>query len=270
MARTTHTPSLMQCGRVAALAARRAGALLARFLGRPRHVSTKRDARDLVTELDGRAERLIRRILNRAYPAFDILGEEQGLRGGRSPYRWIVDPLDGTMNFVHGVPFFGVSIGLEGHGQLLVGVIFDPMRRELFSAVRGHGAFLNGRRLVASRTPKLSQSLLSTGFSSQFRRQPAQYLRWFTTLERKSHAVRRMGSTALCLAYVAAGRLEAFYERDVWAWDVAAGIVLVREAGGHATDFSGRPPDLSAGELLASNGRIHGELRRWLRPSRRQ
>jgi len=169
------------------------------------------------------------------------------------------------MNFVHGLPFFGVSIGLEARGTLIAGVIYDPMRRELFTASAGGGAFLNGRRISVSSTRRLARSLLSTGFSSAFRASSRAYLRWFRRFEASSHAVRRMGSTALSLAYVAAGRLDGFYERDLWPWDVAAGILLVREAGGAVSNFQGRPVVLGDGRLVASNGRIHGEMLRVLR-----
>jgi myo-inositol-1(or 4)-monophosphatase len=254
---------------VAARAARAAGALLARRVGQPSSVGIKRHAADLVTELDRASERMIRQRLRHTYPDVGFLGEEQGARQRRAPARWIVDPLDGTMNFVHGVPLFGVSIALEHRGALVAGVVYDPMREELFQAARGQGAWLNGVRLRVSCTHRLGQSLLATGFSSRFRRHPAPYLAWFRTLESQAHAVRRLGTTVLSLAYVAAGRLEAFYERDLWPWDIAAGIVLVEEAGGCVSNFSGAPVQLSRGQLLASNGRTHRDILRILhRPSR--
>jgi myo-inositol-1(or 4)-monophosphatase len=173
---------------------------------------------------------------------------------------WIVDPLDGTNNFVHGLPMFGVSIGLERQGVMEVGVIYDPMRRELFVAVRGRGARLNGKRMRVSSTRTLAHSLLSTGFSTNFLTHTQPYLGWFQTLQRRSHGVRRLGSTVLSLAAVAAGRLEGFYERDLWPWDMAAGLLLVQEAGGMASDLSGRSPRLDAGQLVATNGHIHPQL----------
>jgi myo-inositol-1(or 4)-monophosphatase len=263
-ARMTKLP-LRRCVRAAAEAATSAGALLARHMGEATSVTTKRSVVDLVTEIDRASELLIRRRLAHAFPAFGFLGEEHGHHREGAGARWIVDPLDGTMNFVHGVPLFGVSIALEAAGRLVAGVVYDPMRRELYTAARGHGAFLNGRRLRVSRTRALGGSLLATGFSTTFRRHPATYLRWFRTLESRSHAVRRLGTTVLCLAYVAAGRLEAFYEQDLWPWDVAAGIVLVEEAGGRASDFRGGPVALDRGQLVASNGRIHGDILRALR-----
>lgn len=255
---------LRRCVTAAAEAAVAAGALLARHVGTTLSVETKRSAVDLVTKIDRASEVLIRRRLERAFPAFGFLGEEHGWRRAHAATRWIVDPLDGTMNFVHGMPLFGVSIGLESAGQLVAGVVYDPLRKELFTAARGQGAFLNGRRLRVSRTRALSGSLLATGFSTTFRRHPATYLRWFRTLESRSHAVRRLGTTVLSLAYVAAGRLEAFYERDLWPWDIAAGMVLVAEAGGCLSDFRGGPVVLDRGQLVASNGRIHRDVLRAL------
>lgn len=260
-------PSLLRCARTAASAAREAGTLIARFAGRPSSVSTKRSAKDLVTEVDRASERMIHRILHRAFPTFGFLGEEHGRDREASAYRWIVDPVDGTINFVHGMPFFCISIGLEHAGALVAGVIYDPLRQHLFSGTRGHGAFLNGKRLRVSRHRVLGDSLLSTGFSSKFRTTPQPYLRWFQTLEARTHAVRRLGSTALCLAYVAAGWLDGFYERDLWPWDIAAGLLLVEEAGGRVSDFENNPVSLTAGRVVASNGRIHEAMLQALRGS---
>ena len=249
---------------VAARAAVEAGALLARRVGRPKTVATKRSAIDLVTEVDRAAESLIYARLHRAFPRVGFLGEEQGRRGDDAADRWIVDPLDGTNNFVHGLPLFGVSIGLEQRGALVVGVIYDPMRRELFVSMKGRGAFLNRRRIHVSPTRSLAHSLLSTGFPTNFLKHDQPYLGWFQALQRRSHGVRRLGSTVLSLAAVAAGRLEGFYERDLWPWDMAAGILLVQEAGGRVSNVAGRAPILEAGQLVASNGHIHSQLLRVL------
>ena len=251
---------LTRYAEAAARAAVAAGALLARHAGHPKHVTTKRSAIDLVTEVDRAAERLIRRRLAQAFPRIGFLGEESGAHGDTATARWIVDPLDGTNNFVHGFPMFGVSIALERLGRVVVGVIYDPMRRELFMARQGGGAWLNGRRIHVSATHALARSLLSTGFSTQFLRHTQPYLRWFQTLQRGSHGVRRLGSTVLSLAAVAAGRLDGFYEQDLWPWDMAAGLLLVKEAGGRVTNCSGRVVVLTAGELVATNGRIHRPL----------
>lgn len=248
--------------RTASLAARQAGRLLAQHVGRPSSVATKSGINDLVTEIDHASEQMIHRILHRAYPDFGFLGEEHGRRRTASAYRWLVDPLDGTTNFVHGVPCFGVSIGLEHNGTLIAGVIFDPIRQQLFTAARGHGTFLNGKRLHVSRHRTLASSLLSTGFSANFRRHPQPYVRWFHTLESRSQAVRRIGSTALSLAYIAAGWLDGFYERELWPWDIAAGLLLVEEAGGRVTNFQGNSVVLAEGRMVASNGWIHREMLR--------
>ena len=284
--------------RAAEEAARAAGVLLRKHAGHPRRVATKRSPIDLVTEVDRASERLIAKILRSADPDIGLLGEEQGERRGRRPLRWVVDPLDGTINFVHGLPLFGVSIALQDqttdHGpqttdttrrthestlfshpssvveSLLVGVIYDPMRDELFSSAQGRGAFLNGHRIQVSPTRTLSQSLLSTGFPASFRTRSQPYLGWFEALQRASRGVRRLGTSVISLASVAAGRMEAFYERELWPWDIAAGILLVQEAGGRITDVAGRSlTSLEDGRLVASNGRIHRALVRALtRPSR--
>lgn len=259
----THT-TLTRYAQAAARAAMAAGALLAKSIGRPRRIDTKRSAIDLVTDVDRASERLIYQLLRRATPDCGFLGEELGERRPGAPCRWIVDPIDGTSNFVHGFPFFGVSIGLERRGQMAVGVIYDPMRRELFSAVKGRGAFLNNKRIHVSPARTLSGSLLSTGFSTQFLKRSQPYLRWFLTLQRSSHGVRRMGSTVLSLAAVAAGRLEGFYEQDLWPWDIAAGMLLVEEAGGRVSNVRGGPVVLGEDCFVASNGHIHRELLRAL------
>jgi len=202
--------------------------------------------------------------LPRTFPDHGFQCEESILQRERAPYRWIIDPLDGTTNFVHGLPWFAISIALSHRGVLVVGVIFDPMRQELFVATKGGGAFVNGHRLSVSRTRHLADSLLATGFSPRSLEHPKPYLTWFRAFQSRCHAVRRMGSSALTLAHVAAGRLDGFYERDLWPWDMAAGALLIREAGGRVSNFQGRPPILSRGRLVASNGRIHQQMLRLL------
>ena len=254
--------------RAAARAALEAGVLVRRFAGRPKSIRTKLTVIDLVTEVDRASERLIRRALHRAEPAFGFLGEEGGaVRPGASG-RWIVDPVDGTSNFVHGLPLFGVSIGLELEGRLVAGVIYDPTRRELFTATRSGGAFLNGARLRVSPVGRLSRSLLSTGFSAQFLEYTEPYLSWFKAFHRRSHGVRRIGSTVISLSAIAAGRMDGFYERDLKPWDMAAGILLVQEAGGRTTNLAGGPVVLEEGGLVASNGRIHRAMLAVLRQRR--
>ncbi len=258
------------CAREAIAAARQAGALLARYAGRPATVKTKRSAVDLVTEIDHASERLIAKRLERAFPAIGFLGEEHGHRRSDAPDQWVVDPLDGTLNFVHGVPLFGVSIGLVHRGRPVVGVVYDPSRRELFVAIHGRGATLNGRRIHVAPTRSFGHALLSTGFPVTFRTNPQPSLSWFQACQSRTHGVRRLGTTVLSLAYVAAGRLEGFYEENLWPWDIAAGIALVTEAGGRVSDFRGRPPALTAGRLVATNGPIHRPLLRVLAASVRR
>jgi myo-inositol-1(or 4)-monophosphatase len=223
---------------------------------------------DLVTVADRTSEKLIRERLAAAFPEHGIYGEE-GTRdrlGGE--FRWYVDPLDGTTNFAHGFPQFCVSLGLEQRdaalrpeedGRLVAAVIYDPIRDELFAAERGRGARLNGRPMRVSRTPELAEALIATGFPSRKRHQDTN-IHFYHEFTLRSHGVRRAGSAALDLAYVAAGRLEAFWEFNLNPWDTAAGILLVEEAGGRVTDFSGYAFRLDSREILASNGLIHAEL----------
>ena len=258
---------LTRCLDVAVRASRQAGKLLATHVGRPKTVQTKLSEIDLVTEIDRGSERLLHQVIQRHFPDHGFQGEERTRAHPESPFQWIVDPLDGTMNFVHGVPTFAVSIGLWHRHQPLVGVIHDPTRDETFTAIRGRGAWLNGRRMRVSPARQLATSLLSTGFSSKFRQDPKPYLRWFTAFQSRCHGVRRMGSTAISLAYVACGRQEGFYEQDLWPWDIAAGLLLVREAGGRVSDFHGRPVRLEQGEVLATNGLIHRQMLHLLAPA---
>ena len=255
--------------RSAERAARAVGPMLLRWMGRPRRVTTKRSAIDLVTEVDRRAERMIARALHRAAPAYGFVGEESG-RHGDDEYQWYVDPIDGTTNFIHGVPICCVSIALVHRGVPVVGVIFDPSRNELFAAVRGGGCTVNGRRARVSRHRRLSESLLATGFPSEFRRAPQAFLRPFIAFQQTTHAVRRMGSAALCLAYVACGRLDGVWEERVWPWDIAAALLLLREAGGCVTTFDGRPSTLADNHIVATNGRIHAATLSLMRRSRRR
>jgi myo-inositol-1(or 4)-monophosphatase len=234
------------------------GILLAEF-DRPVKISYKGEV-DLVTQADRRSEDAIVSRLLRYFPKHSIVAEEGTGQVGDSGHRWIVDPLDGTTNFAHGYPCFAVSIGLEEAGELLVGVIYQPITKELFTAARGEGAYLNERRIEVSQIDHLSTSLLATGFPSAKRaRNPNIHFYWNFTL--RSHGVRRDGSAALDLACVACGRFDGFWEFGLQPWDTAAGVLLVREAGGMVTSFSGQPYRTGDYETLASNGRIHTELR---------
>ena len=251
----------------AAEIAREAGARLREFLAQGVETEYKGDV-DLVTVADRTVEKLIRGRLGEAFPAHGIYGEEGTRERMEGEYRWYVDPLDGTTNFAHGFPQFCVSMGLEQRpaglepdqdGTLVAAVVYDPTRDELYTAERGQGATLNGRPMRVSRIPVLAEALLSTGFPSRKRHQSPN-VHFYQEFTLRSHGVRRAGSAALDLAYVAAGRLEAFWEFNLNPWDTAAGILLVEEAGGSVTDFAGNPFKLDSREILASNGLIQAEL----------
>jgi myo-inositol-1(or 4)-monophosphatase len=236
-----------------------AGSILLSEFDRPAKISYKGEV-DLVTEADRHSEAAIVGRLRKYFPKHTIVAEEgSGQEGSEGRYRWIVDPLDGTTNFAHGYPCFAVSIGFEEAGELRVGVIYQPLTRELFTTLRGEGAYLNEKRIGVSQIDHLSKSLLATGFPSSKRAQnPNIHYYWNFTL--RSHGVRRDGSAALDLASVACGRFDGFWEFGLHPWDTAAGVLLVREAGGVVTNFSGQPYHPGDYETLASNGRIHREL----------
>jgi len=246
--------------RVAVDAARAAGQLLHREHPRTRQVSFKGTSTNLVTEMDGRAEALVVDALLKQFPDDGILGEEGSARPGRSGRRWVIDPLDGTTNYTHGLPVYAVGIGLERDGIVELGVVYDPTRDEMFVGERGAGAWLNDARLSVSATPALDVSLLTTGFPYDLRTNPDNNLREYATFAARARAVRRMGSALIDLAYVAAGRFDGFWELTLGPWDVAAGAVLVEEAGGRVSDLHGGPLDINAPRLVASNGRIHDEI----------
>ena len=217
---------------------------------------------DLVTEADVAVEQDIRARVARHFPGHVFLGEEQSqsASAGESPFRWIVDPIDGTTNFVHGLPLFCVSIALEIEGRVDVGVVYAPIADELFTTERGEGARLNGHRIHVTGEAALIDALLVTGFPPQARDAQDEQLVIFGEFLSRARAVRRLGSAALDLAYVAAGRFDGFWERSLHGWDVAAGALLVEEAGGRVTGFSGGSFDPFGGELLASNGALHPQL----------
>ncbi len=253
--------------------AREAGRVLAEKFGRALQVSNKGDI-DLVTESDLASEKLIVERIRSYYPRHAILAEESGASPARegagrssssssSDYKWIIDPLDGTTNYAHGYPVFCVSIALEHEGRIVVGVIYDPTRDELFAAERGEGATLNGRRIRVSETDDLNRALLCTGFPYDVRER-GEFARHFTNFIMHAQAVRRDGSAALDLAYVACGRFDGFWEEGLRPWDVAAGTLLVEEAGGRVTHYDGAPFNVYTPPIVASNGLIHDEVLRVL------
>jgi len=218
---------------------------------------SKKGVRDLVTDVDLECERLCRALIAERFPDHDVLAEELGAEAtGRPPARcrWIFDPLDGTTNYTHGLPIFCASLALQIDGRTEVGAVYDPSRRELFTAERGEGAFLNGRALAVSDTVEAIDALLVTGFPYFYKQELVEL---FGTFLQRARAVRRLGSAALDLCYVAAGRFDGFWEQHLKPWDVAAGALIVEEAGGRITGMDGLPFDLMAGHLVASNGRVH-------------
>ncbi|MBM3724924.1 MAG: inositol monophosphatase [Acidobacteria bacterium] len=237
--------------------AREAGAVLIHYLGRT-GFELKGDF-DLVTEADRASERLVVERLQARYPSHGIVAEEGGGNESASEYRWYVDPLDGTTNFAHGFPMFNVTLGLERAGELIAGVVYDPVRDEMFHAAKGEGAWLNNRRIHVSKAKRVEDSLVATGFPSRKRHLNVN-VHFYYQLAMLSHGVRRAGAAALDLAYVACGRLEAFWEFGLNPWDMAAGALLVREAGGEVSAMTGSPLDLRGRHLLADNGTIHSEM----------
>ena len=203
--------------------------------------------------------------LQRARPGYGFLMEESGEVAGDGVHRWIIDPLDGTTNFLHSIPHFAISVALERGGDIVAGLVYNPVQDELFWAERGHGAFLNDRRLRVSGRKNLGEALVGTGIPFQARGDHPAYLRQLAAVMARTAGVRRMGAAALDLAYVAAGRLDAFFEYDLNAWDVAAGALLVREAGGFVEDIDGRQNAVRTGNVIAANGTFLGPLGRILR-----
>jgi myo-inositol-1(or 4)-monophosphatase len=244
-------------------AAKESGKIQLEWLGKDKKVELKGEI-NLVTEVDMICEGRIIEIIKKAFPEHNILTEETPMPEGSSPYRWIIDPLDGTTNYAHGYPFFCTSIALELEGKIVSGAIYDPLLDELYTAQQGEGAFLNGERIAVSETERLTEALICTGFPYDLRESAVNNLDHFNRFIMEARAVRRDGSAALDLCYVAAGRFDGFWELKLNPWDVTAGALIVEEAGGVVTDFSGGPLDSYGQETLASNGRIHGVMVRVL------
>jgi myo-inositol-1(or 4)-monophosphatase len=245
---------------VAVEIARQAGSILMPYFHRRVAVEYKGDV-DLVTEADRASEAFILGRLCAYFPDHAIVAEEGGGHESASPYRWYVDPLDGTTNFAHGFPIFAVSIALEREGESVVGVIYDPTRDEMFAAEKGAGAFLNGEAIRVSRVERLEEALVTTGFPSKKRHQNPN-IHYYHQMNMQTHGVRRPGSAALDLAYVAAGRMDGFWEFHLQPWDLAAGRLLVEEAGGMVTDAAGQVHRLDSPGILASNRVLHDQLLR--------
>jgi len=239
--------------------ARKAGKLLADRFTRQNPVYYKGTI-DLVTEADRMSEEMILSEIGRRYPDHGVLSEESKEKKARAAMRWIVDPLDGTTNYAHGFPFFCVSIALEKDGSVVLGVVYDPLRDDLFEASLAGGSYLNGTKLRVSSVDDLSRGLLATGFPYDIRESPDNNLNFFNVMAKKAQAIRRAGAAALDLAYLAAGRFDGFWELKLKPWDTAAGCLLVTEAGGVLSDMTGAKWNLFSPGLVASNGRIHKQM----------
>jgi len=249
---------------IAVRAARRAGAIINRAARDIDVLSvTRKRHNDFVTEVDKSAEQAIIEILHRAYPDHAILAEESGATAGtagESEYTWIIDPLDGTTNFIHGFPQYAVSIGLRHKGVLVQGVVYDPTNNELFTASRGRGAFLNERRIRVSKRIRLNEALIGTGFPFRDFEGLDEYLSMFRELTARTAGLRRAGAAALDIAYVAAGRLDGFWEMGLSPWDMAAGALMVQEAGGLVGDFRGDSGYLESGRMICGAPKIFAQL----------
>lgn len=248
-------------------AARKAARGLVRDFGEVEQLQvSKKGPADFVSAADTHAERVLREQLSRARPDYGLLLEEAGPVPGKDPaHRWLVDPLDGTINFLHGIPHFAISIALERNGEIVAGVIYDPLRDEMFFAEKGTGAFMNDRRLRVSARTRLVDSVLATGIPFVGRAHHPAYLDMIDAVVNATSGVRRFGSAALDLAYVAAGRYDGFWETGLSPWDIAAGILLVREAGGYVSEIDGGHKMLESGSVLAANDHLHLPIGKLLR-----
>mgnify|MGYP001818147783 FL=1 len=251
---------------IAVRAARSAGNIIVRNLDRVDSLAVQtKDRNDFVSEVDRQAEQEIIGILRKAYPDHGVLAEESGHQDGND-YQWIIDPLDGTTNYLHGFPQFAVSIALRHKGRIEQGVVYDPLRQELFTASRGAGANLNDRRIRVTNRRNLDGALLGTGFPFKSQQHLDAYLDMFRALFPRTAGIRRPGAAALDLAYVASGRLDGFWEIGLSVWDMAAGVLLIQEAGGISSDFFGGHNYLENGNLVAGNPKVFAEILKAIRP----
>jgi myo-inositol-1(or 4)-monophosphatase len=245
---------------IAIQAARQASKIILRNMDRLDTLEvTSKSRNDFVTDVDRRSEQEIIQVIQKAYPEHAILGEESGYLEGNEVC-WIIDPLDGTTNYIHGYPHFAISIGVKIHDQLEAGVIYDPVRNELFAGARGKGATLNDRRIRVSPLTKIADAVIGTGFSHREIQHIDSFMKIFEKVSLQCSAVRRSGSAALDLAYTAAGRLDGFWENHLKEWDMAAGVLIIQEAGGIAGDFQNEKNHLRNGSLIAANPKIYKSL----------
>jgi myo-inositol-1(or 4)-monophosphatase len=245
--------------RVAGEAARAAGHVFNRIFGRVNKIVKKGDI-DLVTEADLEAEQSILKIIHRNFPKDSVLSEETGLHGEISDRTWLVDPLDGTTNFAHGFPFFAVSIALEMEKEIVLGIVYNPYMGEYFQAAKGMGAYLNSKPMKASKAQTLKESLLATGFPYDIHEKPEIVMDLFKKMLVRAQGIRRPGSAAIDMCYVAAGRFDGFWESDLKPWDTAAGTVIVKEAGGKLSTYEGSPYDPYQKSIVAANPYIHDSM----------
>ena len=251
---------------IAVRAARNAGDVIQRSSENVGQLTVnKKSKNDFVSEVDRTAEREIIQVIKYAYPDHSIIAEESGEHQGND-YTWIIDPLDGTTNYLHGYPQYAVSIALKHKGKTEVGVVYDPLRDELFTAEKGGGAMLNNRRIRVTKQTELSTALIGTGFPFKYPQHLDAYLSMFKTLTPKTAGIRRAGSAALDLAYLAAGRLDGFWEIGLKEWDMAAGILLVQEAGGVVTDFSFNDNFVKSGNIITGNPKMHQAIYQAIEP----
>ncbi|MDD5504101.1 MAG: inositol monophosphatase family protein [Candidatus Omnitrophica bacterium] len=241
-------------------AAKRSGDCLLKGLGKKHDIRYK-GRKNLVTEMDKKSEALIIASLRRNFPSHSILSEETGHAGkAGSEYRWVIDPLDGTTNYAHSFCFFAVSIALMKNDDIIAGIVYDPVRDEMFTAMKGRGAYLNKKRIHVSRVKAVKESLLSTGFPYKLGKEMRDNIAYFKSFMLRAQAIRRPGSASLDLCYVASGRFDGFWEMELRPWDTAAGALIVQEAGGKVTDFNGRRFDPFMKRVLASNNKIHSQM----------
>jgi myo-inositol-1(or 4)-monophosphatase len=254
---------------IAIQAARQGGAILLDYAKKGFQIHQKEQAINLVTEADLRSEEAVIQTIHQAFPTHQILSEEQGLQDiPTNPIKWIIDPLDGTTNFAHGFPLYNVSIGVEYEGACVLGVVYDPTRNELFLAQKGKGATLNGTRIHVSATPKLNEALLVTGFAYDVHTAKDNNLKEFCAFTLRARGMRRTGTAAIDLCYIACGRFDGFWELQLNPWDTAAGKIMVEEAGGKMTNYQGEPYSIYGTTLIATNGRIHQEMIEVLKETR--
>jgi myo-inositol-1(or 4)-monophosphatase len=233
-----------------------AGALIKKHAG-TRNSFQHKKVNDLVTKIDKKVELFITKTIKKNFPDHAIYAEETGKNDKKSDYRWIIDPIDGTTNFVHQMPFFAVSIALEYKDKIILGAVYNPMLDEMFFAERGKGATLNGKKIHVSKVKKLADSLLATGFHPQYRDHNMQF---FETFTQKTHGIRRLGAASIDLCYTACGILDGFWEFGLEAWDIAAGALILQEAGGQATNTDGTPLTYDQKAILATNKHLHPEM----------